>query len=293
MQRLLKNLAIVTYAVLAACDPAAAKNAQQFDIQRLFTARDRSAHKASNVPNPSEKANTSIFYLDANGSVLPTPATAGENNIRYLTADRDVDERGSVESPTRNPSENNNGYVLPKAPCPVSPVPVDKIIEIIERSARARGVDPGFATAVAWAESRFDRVRNSSKGARGPMQLMPGTTRELGVSDVCDPVANVDGGIRHLRALLDEFQNPLLAAAAYNAGAQAVRDHDGIPPYAETVSYLAEILNFQLGLRAPEARTAPDKSAQRSVDSGVIGRTSVARFVGGVMKFRHARGNRK
>jgi soluble lytic murein transglycosylase-like protein len=162
---------------------------------------------------------------------------------------------------------------------------VDKIVEILEQSARAHGVDPGLATAVAWAESRFDRVRNSSKGARGPMQLMPETARELGVSDVCDPNANIDGGIRHLRSLLDEFQNPLLAAAAYNAGAQAVRDHGGIPPYAETVSYLAEILNFQLGLRAPEGRTAPNKSAQRSVDSGVIGGMSVARFVGGVMKF--------
>lgn len=285
MQCLLKNLAIVTYAVLAACDPAAAENAQQFDINNLFPTINRSTHKASNVLNPSEEANSSIFYLDANGAVLSTSTTADQNNIGYLKASPGVDERGFVETPARKPEENNNGYVVPRAPCPISPVTVDKILAIIERSARAHGVDPGFATAVAWAESRFDRVRNSSKGARGPMQLMPGTARELGVSDLCDPVANIDGGIRHLRALLDEFQNPLLAAAAYNAGAQAVRDHDGIPPYAETVSYLAEILNFQLGLRAPEGRTAPDKSAQRSVDSGVIGGTSVARVVGGVMKF--------
>ncbi|MFA1672078.1 lytic transglycosylase domain-containing protein [Rhizobium mongolense] len=285
MQRLLKNLAIVTYAVVAACDPATITNAQQFDITSLFPEMGRSARKASNVLDPSEKANTSIFHLVTNGVILPTRTTADQNNIGYLGASPEVDERGSVGPLRQNSRENNNGYVLPRAPCPVSPVPVDKIVEIIERSARAHGVDPGLATAVAWAESRFDRVRNSSKGARGPMQLMPRTARELGVSDVCDPVANIDGGIRHLRALLDEFQNPLLAAAAYNAGAQAVRDHDGIPPYAETVSYLAEILNFQLGLRAPGGRTAPDKSAQRSVDSGVIGGTSVARFVGGVMKF--------
>ncbi|APO70661.1 lytic murein transglycosylase VirB1-like protein (plasmid) [Rhizobium gallicum] len=223
--------------------------------------------------------------MDANGVVLPTSKAAIENNIGYIEAIPNIDERGSGESITRTSGENNNGYVTPTAPCSISPATADRIVEIIEQSARAHGVDPGFATAVAWAESRFDRRRNSSKGARGPMQLMPGTARELGASDVCDPVANIDGGIRHLRALLDEFQNPLLAAAAYNAGAQAVRDHDGIPPYAETVSYLAEILNFQLGLRAPEGRTAPDKSAQRSVDSGVIGGMSVARFVGGVMKF--------
>ncbi|AJD44170.1 lytic transglycosylase domain-containing protein [Rhizobium sp. SEMIA 4085] len=288
MQRLLKNLAIMTYAVVAASHPAAAEAAENyhiFDINSLSLESDRSAHKASNGPNPGKKVDTSIFYLDANGVVLPTSAAAVENNIGYLKASPDDDERGSVDTLIRNSRENNNGYAPPTAPCQVSPVTADRILDIIERSARAHGVDPGFATAVAWAESRFDRVRNSSKGARGPMQLMPGTARELGLSDVCDPVANIDGGIRHLRALLDKFQNPLLAAAAYNAGAQAVRDHDGIPPYAETVSYLAEILNFQLGLRAPQGRTVPDKSARRSVDSGVIGGTSVGRFVGGVMKF--------
>ncbi|TDW28129.1 transglycosylase-like protein with SLT domain [Rhizobium azibense] len=285
MQRLLKNLAIVTYAVVAASYPAAAENDQEFDIDRLSLETGSSAHEASNVPNPANKVDTSIFYLDTNGVVLPTSAAPVENNIGYLKANSDVNERGSVESLVRSSRENNNGYAQPTAPCQVSPVTADRILDIIERSARAHGVDPGFAAAVAWAESRFDRVRNSSKGARGPMQLMPGTAKELGVSDVCDPVANIDGGMRHLRALLDEFHNPLLAAAAYNAGAQAVRDHDGIPPYAETVSYLAEILNFQLGLRAPQGRTVPDKSARRSVDSGVIGGTSVGRFVGGVMKF--------
>jgi soluble lytic murein transglycosylase-like protein len=117
------------------------------------------------------------------------------------------------------------------------------------------------------------------------MQLMPDTAGDLGVTDVCDPESNIDGGVRYLRTLLDEFQNPLLAAAAYNAGPQAVRDHDGIPPYTETISYLAEILNFQLGLRSPESRTASSKSDQQPADNGVIGGVSAGRFVAGVMKF--------
>ena len=76
------------------------------------------------------------------------------------------------------------------------------------RDRRGLGVDPEFAKAIAWAESRYDQIRNSPKGARGPMQLMPSTAIGLGVQDPCDPKSNVDGGIRHLRALIEEFQNP-------------------------------------------------------------------------------------
>lgn len=117
------------------------------------------------------------------------------------------------------------------------------------------------------------------------MQLMPGTAADLKVGDVCDSQANIDGGVRYLRALIDEFQNPLVAAAAYNAGPKAVRDHDGIPPYPETINYLAEILNFQLGLRSNDNRKATGAASGRAADNGVIGAVSAGRFVGGVMKF--------
>lgn len=169
--------------------------------------------------------------------------------------------------------------------CPRSSLSPEQINMLVEQAARKHGVAADFASAVAWAESRFDRVRNSPKGARGPMQLMPGTAADLKVGNVCDPQANIDGGVRYLRALIDEFQNPLVAAAAYNAGAKAVRDHDGIPPYPETINYLAEILNFQLGLRSNDKRKATDAASERPADNGVVGAVSAGHFVGGVMKF--------
>ncbi|WP_309500854.1 MULTISPECIES: lytic transglycosylase domain-containing protein [unclassified Neorhizobium] len=159
------------------------------------------------------------------------------------------------------------------------------------RAADAYGVDADFAKAIAWTESRFDQVRNSPTGARGPMQLMPDTARELGVTDACDPASNIDAGVRRLKALLDEFRNPLLAAAAYNAGVQAIYDNGGVPPYPETVRYVASVINRQLGLGLPHAK-APDRrgpaGARPAISSDQVSDVLGAkgsRFVNGVMHF--------
>jgi soluble lytic murein transglycosylase-like protein len=75
------------------------------------------------------------------------------------------------------------------------------------------------------------------------MQLMPATAQILGVSDPFDPRENIQGGVRHLRALMDRFDNNLtLALAAYNAGAKAVITHGGVPPYRETRQYVKRVL---------------------------------------------------
>src|SRR5204862_4074846 len=83
----------------------------------------------------------------------------------------------------------------------------------------------------------------SRRGAIGLMQLMPGTAAGLGVRDAFDPRQNVDAGARHLRDLLDRYANDVaLALAAYNAGAQAVIEHGGVPPYPETRAFVARVL---------------------------------------------------
>jgi hypothetical protein len=176
--------------------------------------------------------------------------------------------------------------------CGPSAMKPSEIEDLVGATAEAYGVDRKFATAIAWVESRFDQIRNSPKGARGPMQLMPETARDLGVSDICDPVANIDGGVRHLRSLLDEFKNPLLVAAAYNAGKQAVYDNGGIPPYGETVRYVSAVINHQLGLQIrPDSHTAPpnevstnEQSLSGEKQSGGLG-ARASRFVNGVMHF--------
>jgi soluble lytic murein transglycosylase-like protein len=120
------------------------------------------------------------------------------------------------------------------------------------------------------------------------MQLMPDTAERFGVSDICDPKQNIDGGVRYLRELTDEFRNPLLVAAAYNAGEGRVREHGGIPPFKETVGYVAEVINLQLGLNGfgPTASAKHERTdATASSVSGVITSRERRQWVGGVMHF--------
>jgi hypothetical protein len=114
----------------------------------------------------------------------------------------------------------------------------------IIRTASARyGVDATLVRAVIQVESNYQHRARSSKGARGLMQLMPSTARQYGVLNLYDPASNIDAGIRHLKSLLQRF--PLrLALAAYNAGEAAVERFGGIPPFAETQTYVERILKL-------------------------------------------------
>ena len=114
--------------------------------------------------------------------------------------------------------------------------------EIREIAAR-HGVAAGLVEAVIRVESAFNPRAVSNKGAQGLMQLMPRTASSLGVRNVFDPRENIDGGVRHLRYLLDKYPgNVPFALAAYNAGEKAVDQYGGIPPYAETQQYVQKIL---------------------------------------------------
>jgi hypothetical protein len=106
--------------------------------------------------------------------------------------------------------------------------------------AMDEGVDPELLLRMMYQESRGRANAVSPKGARGLMQLMPGTAEMLGV-DPDDPLQNVRGGARYLRMMLDEFGTVPLALAAYNAGPGNVRKYDGVPPFEETRNYVATI----------------------------------------------------
>jgi soluble lytic murein transglycosylase len=107
------------------------------------------------------------------------------------------------------------------------------------------GLDIPLVKAVIRAESAFNHQAVSPKGAMGLMQLMPDTSRLLGVANPFDPWQNVDGGVRYLRGLLNRFNNNLVfALAAYNAGPEAVEKYQGVPPYDETVQYVQRVLNL-------------------------------------------------
>ena len=119
---------------------------------------------------------------------------------------------------------------------------------VAESAARHR-VDPLLVHAVIAIESQHRPDAVSPEGAQGLMQLMPRTARMLGVSDPFDPRANVEGGVAYLRRLADEF-GTVLALAAYNAGPGAVREHGGVPPFAETHGYVRSVLLGLIRLRA-------------------------------------------
>jgi soluble lytic murein transglycosylase-like protein len=115
--------------------------------------------------------------------------------------------------------------------------------EIIDRVAAREGVDARLVRAVIEVESGYKPNARSPKGAMGLMQLMPATARQYAVKNPYDPAANIEAGIKHLKSLLARFP-PALALAAYNAGDAAVERFGGIPPFAETRSYVSRILQI-------------------------------------------------
>ena len=117
--------------------------------------------------------------------------------------------------------------------------------DLILTASGRHSVDANLVRAVIKTESDFNAAARSHKGAMGLMQLMPDTARLHNVIDAYDPGENVEGGVRHLRMLLDRYQGNLeLSLAAYNAGSAAVERHKGIPPFAETKEYVRRVLRF-------------------------------------------------
>lgn len=115
--------------------------------------------------------------------------------------------------------------------------------DIIASLSETHGVDPMLVRALIQVESGYRARARSSRGAMGLMQLMPSTVREYQVRNPFEPKANIEGGIRHLKSLIDRF-GVEIALAAYNAGEGAVRRFNGIPPYRETRNYVARILSL-------------------------------------------------
>jgi soluble lytic murein transglycosylase-like protein len=129
---------------------------------------------------------------------------------------------------------------------------------LIEQAAQRNGVEPALLQGLIQQESGFDAGAQSSAGAAGLTQLMPGTAASMGVANPLDPAESIEGGARYLGQLMRQFGgNATDALAAYNAGPGAVQQYGGVPPYAETESYVAKVLGYAETFRANAPSAVP------------------------------------
>jgi Transglycosylase SLT domain len=146
-----------------------------------------------------------------------------------------------------------------------STTPALPLNQVVDAASASYHLDPDLVNSVIHAESGFKSHAVSPKGARGLMQLMPGTASQLGVNDAFDPKDNVTGGSRYLRELLERYNFDLVKAlAAYNAGPQRVEQYQGVPPFRETRAYVARIVHeYNTKKIAQEKQAKREKAAQQ------------------------------
>lgn len=147
--------------------------------------------------------------------------------------------------------------------------PAIDINEVVASASGTYRLDPDLVNSVIRAESGFNVRAVSPKGAQGLMQLMPQTASALGIENAFDPQANVEGGARYLRELLERYNFDLIKAlAAYNAGPERVERYGGVPPYYETKAYVARIVRDfnkkKLAAKYAQTTGAPRPAGKKS-----------------------------
>ena len=225
------------------------------------------------------------LYVNADGSSFVDVPTA---DIEHFEA--------APEEPVEDPSSAGNAkgvgakLVSSGRPAAFSGRPVTDLSQVVNEASGRYRLDPDLVNSVIKAESGFNVRAVSPKGAQGLMQLMPGTATQLGVPNAFDPQANVEGGTRYLRELLERYNFDLVKAlAAYNAGPQRVEQFGGVPPYYETRAYVARIVkDFNKKKIAQGKTVAPQNNVAQKKSGGTkppvaaksnsksVGKTTVA-----------------
>lgn len=224
------------------------------NVTRLYVNADGSSY----VDVPTEE----IEHFEA-APDLPSTATQRANNAPRLPETPAAFARGaSPNSPL--------GYANPnQSPSARGFQPRVDLDEVVTSASGRYRLDPDLVNSVIKAESGFNVRAVSPKGAQGLMQLMPGTASGLGVRNAFDARANVDGGTKYLRELLERYNFDLVKAlAAYNAGPQRVEQFGGVPPYYETRAYVARIVKDFNKKKIAQQKTAAKTADKKSHGSG-------------------------
>lgn len=139
---------------------------------------------------------------------------------------------------------------------------------LADQIAQRHNIDRDLVHSVIRVESNYNPLAVSSKGALGLMQLIPSTARRFGVSNSFDPGENLEGGIRYLKYLLDQYGGDhLLALAAYNAGEAAVARYRGVPPFPETLGYVLQVeKSLSSSKEARKQQTSVSRSPTTAAD---------------------------
>lgn len=208
------------------------------------------------------------LYVNADGSSFVDVPTAEVDHFEAAP------ETPGFPSFARNAKEKAPGSQF--ASVGFSGRPGTDLNEMVNEASGRYRLDPDLVNSVIKAESGFNVRAVSPKGAQGLMQLMPGTATQLGVPNAFDPQANVEGGTKYLRELLEKYNFDLVKAlAAYNAGPQKVERFGGVPPYYETRAYVARVVkDFNKKKAAQKSsiakRTTKQAPSTKNSSTGVI-----------------------
>jgi hypothetical protein len=209
------------------------------------------------------------LYVNQDGSSFVDVPTA---EIEHFEASPDLPTSATpVSASGSRLSASGKSPLLAKDPRNGAPStgPLD-LNDVVSTASERYRLDPDLVNSVIKAESGFNVRAVSPKGAQGLMQLMPGTASQLGVPNAFDAQANVEGGTRYLRELLERYNFDLVKAlAAYNAGPQRVERFGGVPPYYETRAYVARIVkDFNKKKIAQKKAAVHSTAAKNHVSAG-------------------------